>query len=314
MRQLYKVPHDEDDAAMVELLDLAHEFLQHFCHGNTQNQAILHKHLDLFLNAGVKEAYVGFLNHCYIDKEVEMKEIYSSNYMWDLFELSFLQDMLAILQPHAALPAPGPSSSPVRPSASSKQAWVNYVTDVLMHTMCTFFNSPFSGQSTTAQPIPLKLEAKIQTVFEKAAALSRQTSKRLLASKSSKLEKMASQSYLQNDRSVMEGLQEIVALLEEQLRPLLQAEQSLLVDILYKPHRLFTSPGELTHPDTSGIFISRYMTRPCHENQNYIATHESNGLDIITALILNDAERILYNMNPKQLVGHLPYLVTARPT
>ena len=55
----------------------------------------------------------------------------------------------------------------------------------------------------------------------------------------------------------MEGLQEIVALLEEQLRPLLQAEQSLLVDILYKPHRLFTSPGELTHPDTSGIFISR---------------------------------------------------------
>lgn len=77
---------------------------------------------------------------------------------------------------------------------------------------------------------------------------------------------------------------------------------------------------------------------PCHENQNCIATHESNGLDIITALILNDinplgktrmdlvlelknnasklllaimesrndsennAERILYNMNPEQLV------------
>lgn len=77
---------------------------------------------------------------------------------------------------------------------------------------------------------------------------------------------------------------------------------------------------------------------PCHENQNCIAMHESNGLDIITALILNDinplgrsrmdlvlelknnasklllaimesrgdsennAERILYNMNPKQLV------------
>ena len=76
---------------------------------------------------------------------------------------------------------------------------------------------------------------------------------------------------------------------------------------------------------------------PCHENQNCIATHESNGLDIITALLLTDinplgqsrmdlvlelknnasklllavmesrgdsenAERILYNMNPKQLV------------
>ncbi|CAH2240156.1 jg22130, partial [Pararge aegeria aegeria] len=456
---LLQVPHDENDAAMDELLALAHEFLQHFCHGNQQNQAILHKHLDLFLNAGireaqtvcaifeenaalcahegndkvaahfvhcieshgrrpaylrflrtivkaggqhirrsqdlvmqemvnsgedvlvfyndkvtfnyfiqmmrtfkrtgempealtyhidlvklltcctlgknvyteikchsllplddivamithpdcipeVKEAYVGFLNHCYIDTEVEMKEIYSSNYMWDLFERSFLEDMNAILQPDLQISVPGSSTEirPIKTSNSAKQAWVNYVTDVLMHTICTFFNSPFSDQSTTVQTrqsifvkllqttfsiykcpwltppqklnvekcirtlsevaktrsiaIPLELEAKIQTVFEKAAALSRQTSKWLLASKTAKLEKMASQTNLQNDRSVMEGLQEIVALLEEQLRPLLQAEQSLLVDILYKPHRLFTSSGELSHPDTSGIFISRLI-------------------------------------------------------
>ncbi|KAJ8707357.1 hypothetical protein PYW08_010609 [Mythimna loreyi] len=458
---LLQVPHDEDDQAMDELLALAHEFLQHFCHGNQQNQAILHKHLDLFLNAGireaqtvcsifkdnttlcshegnekvvghfvhciesrgrrpeylhflqtivhadttyirrsqdlvmqemvnagedvlvfyndkvsfnnfiqmmrqfrisnemaealryhiqlvklltcctmgknvyteikchsllplddivsmithpdcipeVKEAYVGFLNHCYIDTEVEMKEIYSSNYMWDLFERSFLQDMQAILHSDPSLiPGPStetPSTSRKLPVVGTQKAWVNYVTDVLMHTICTFFNSPFSDQSTTVQTrqsifvkllqttfsiyqcpwltppqklnvekcirtlsevaksrsiaIPLELEAKIQTVFEKAAALSRQTSKWLLASKTSKLEKMASQANLQNDRSVMEGLQEIVALLEEQLRPLLQAEQSLLVDILYKPHLLFTSPGEMQQADTSGIFISRLI-------------------------------------------------------
>lgn len=83
--------------------------------------------------------------------------------------------------------------------------------------------------------------------------------------------------------------------------------------------------------------LTEYCQGPCHENQNCIATHESNGLDIITALILNNinplgenrmdlvlelknnasklllaimesrgdsenAERILYNMNPKQLV------------
>lgn len=83
--------------------------------------------------------------------------------------------------------------------------------------------------------------------------------------------------------------------------------------------------------------LTEYCQGPCHENQNCIATHESNGLDIITALILNDinplgknrmdlvlelknnasklllaimesrgdsenAERILCNMNPKQLV------------
>ena len=80
---------------------------------------------------------------------------------------------------------------------------------------------------------------------------------------------------------------------------------------------------------------------PCYENQACIATHESNGLGIITALILNDinplgrsrmdlvlelknnasklllaimesrsssdsenvAEKIIYNLNPKQLVS-----------
>ncbi|EFX60888.1 hypothetical protein DAPPUDRAFT_275084 [Daphnia pulex] len=78
--------------------------------------------------------------------------------------------------------------------------------------------------------------------------------------------------------------------------------------------------------------LTEYSQGPCHENQNCIATHESNGLDIITALLLTDinplgqrrmdlvldccwpspvmesrgesenAERILYNMNPRQLV------------
>ncbi|MGH0123009.1 UNVERIFIED_CONTAM: hypothetical protein FKN15_017132 [Acipenser sinensis] len=83
--------------------------------------------------------------------------------------------------------------------------------------------------------------------------------------------------------------------------------------------------------------LTEYCQGPCHENQNCIATHESNGIDIIIALILNDinplgkkrmdlvlelknnasklllaimesrhdsenAERILYNMRPKELV------------
>ncbi|KAK7877362.1 hypothetical protein WMY93_031935, partial [Mugilogobius chulae] len=34
--------------------------------------------------------------------------------------------------------------------------------------------------------------------------------------------------------------------------------------------------------------LTEYCQGPCHENQNCIATHESNGIDIIIALILND--------------------------
>ena len=33
----------------------------------------------------VKEVYINFLNHCYIDTEVEVKEIYASSHMWSLF-------------------------------------------------------------------------------------------------------------------------------------------------------------------------------------------------------------------------------------
>ena len=38
--------------------------------------------------------------------------------------------------------------------------------------------------------------------------------------------------------------------------------------------------------------LTEYCQGPCHENQNCIATHESNGLDIITALLLKDINQL----------------------
>ena len=43
----------------------------------------------------VKIAYINFLNHCYVDTEVEMKEIYTSNHMWKLFD-NFLVDICRV--------------------------------------------------------------------------------------------------------------------------------------------------------------------------------------------------------------------------
>lgn len=40
-------------------------------------------------------AYVNFVNHCYVDTEVEMKEIYTSNHIWTLFE-NFTLDMARV--------------------------------------------------------------------------------------------------------------------------------------------------------------------------------------------------------------------------
>ena len=70
----------------------------------------------------MKDAYVNFLTHCYIDTEAEVKEIYASNHMWQLFECSFIHDMEAVTLP-----------------SSSTPALRNYVTGTLAHIITTFF-------------------------------------------------------------------------------------------------------------------------------------------------------------------------------
>lgn len=184
----------------------------------------------------VKEAYVDFLNHCYIDTEVEMKEIYSSNHMWTLFEKSFLIDIQLVV-------AEGPTGV---------KLLENYVVNGIMNMLNAFFNSPFSDQSTTVQTrqnifiqllqctvkvseckwlapaerfnvdncirtlaeiartrgiaIPLHLENQLLTMFHKMNVLTRQKSKWILASKQSKMERSQSQ-IMRMDRSIIEGLQ-----------------------------------------------------------------------------------------------------------
>lgn len=44
----------QGDAKMMEILRYTHQFLQKFCAGNPGNQALLHKHLHLFLTPGVR--------------------------------------------------------------------------------------------------------------------------------------------------------------------------------------------------------------------------------------------------------------------
>lgn len=91
-------------------------------------------------------------------------------------------------------------------------------------------------------------------MFNKTALLSRQTSKWLLVTKQTKMERSQSQ-IMRMDRSIIEGLQDIVSLLEDKLKPLVEAEQSLLVDILYKSELLFPVNTESRKKCESGDFI-----------------------------------------------------------
>jgi inositol 1,4,5-triphosphate receptor type 1 len=57
------------------------------------------------------------------------------------------------------------------------------------------------------------------------------------------------------DRTIIEGLQDIVSVLEDHLRPLVEAELSVLVDILYRPELLFPAGTDARRKCESGEFI-----------------------------------------------------------
>ncbi|XP_012156517.1 inositol 1,4,5-trisphosphate receptor isoform X2 [Ceratitis capitata] len=239
--------------------------------------------------AEVKEAYVDFLNHCYIDTEVEVKEIYSSSHMWNLFEKSFLVDINQL----------------IAVGANADKTLLNYVLSGVTNVLNTFFSSPFSDQSTIVQTrqmifvqilqatyrltqckwlsladrfnvencvrtlaesaktrniaIPLDLEQQVVSMSSKTALLTRQTTKWLLASKQPKYETQLSANLMRLDRSIIEGLQDIVSLLEDQLKPVVEAELSLLVDILYRSELLFPPGTEARKRCESGGFIRKLI-------------------------------------------------------
>ncbi|XP_023074353.1 inositol 1,4,5-trisphosphate receptor type 1 isoform X5 [Piliocolobus tephrosceles] len=374
--ELLQIPYEKaEDTKMQEIMRLAHEFLQNFCAGNQQNQALLHKHINLFLNPGlvnsgedvlvfyndrasfqtliqmmrserdrmdensplmyhihlvellavctegknvyteikcnsllplddivrvvthedcipeVKIAYINFLNHCYVDTEVEMKEIYTSNHMWKLFE-NFLVDICRAC-----------NNTSDRKHADS--ILEKYVTEIVMSIVTTFFSSPFSDQSTTLQTrqpvfvqllqgvfrvyhcnwlmpsqkasvescirvlsdvaksraiaIPVDLDSQVNNLFLKSHNIVQKTAMnwRLSARNAARRDSVlaASRDY----RNIIERLQDIVSALEDRLRPLVQAELSVLVDVLHRPELLFPENTDARRKCESGGFICKLI-------------------------------------------------------
>ena len=62
------------------------------------------------------------------------------------------------------------------------------------------------------------------------------------------------------DRTIIEGLQDIVAVLEDHLKPLVQAELSVLVDTLYRPELLFPNGTDARRKCDNGGFVKRLIT------------------------------------------------------
>lgn len=249
----------------------------------------------------VKIAYINFLNHCYVDTEVEMKEIYTSNHMWKLFE-NFLVDICRVCNN----------------TSDRKHADIileQYVTETVMSIVNTFFSSPFSDQSTTLQQplmstkvietrqpvfvqllqgvfrvyhcnwllpvqkasvescirvlsdvakgraiaIPVDLDSQVNNLFLKSHNIVQKTAMnwRMSARNAARRDSVlaASRDY----RNIIERLQDIVSALEDRLRPLVQAELSVLVDVLHRPELLFPEHTDSRRKCESGGFICKLI-------------------------------------------------------
>ncbi|XP_045931664.1 inositol 1,4,5-trisphosphate receptor type 1 [Micropterus dolomieu] len=254
----------------------------------------------------VKIAYINFLNHCYVDTEVEMKEIYTSNHMWKLFE-NFLVDICRVC-----------NNTSDRKHADTTLE--RYVTETVMSIVTCFFSSPFSDQSTslqmaryvyaailgkiteTRQPvfvqllqgvfrvfhcnwlnplqkasveacikvlsdvaksraiaIPVDLDSQVNNLFVKSNNVVQKSilSWRLSAKNTSRRDSGLTTS--KDYRNIIERLQDIVSALEDRLRPLVQAELSVLVDVLHRPELLFPENTEARKKCESGGFISKLI-------------------------------------------------------
>ncbi|XP_062245333.1 inositol 1,4,5-trisphosphate receptor type 2 [Platichthys flesus] len=236
----------------------------------------------------VKTAYVNFVNHCYVDTEVEMKEIYTSSHIWKLFD-NFLVDMASVC-----------NSTTDRSHADL--ALEKYVTETVMAIVKGFFSSPFSVNHSnlqTNQSIFIKLlqssfrlyncnwlnsaqkpiiESCIKTLADVAKAraiaipvdLDSQVNTLSLRVHTNMVQRAAKdwrstartrpRKELLGDpdyKNIIEKLQGVVSRLEEQFSPKVQAEFSVLVDVLHSPELLFPEAARLRCE--SGAFMSKLI-------------------------------------------------------
>lgn len=103
-----------------------------------------------------------------------------------------------------------------------------------------------------------------------------------------------------NGKSIIEGLQDIVSLLEEQLKPLVQAELSVLVDVLYKPELLFPLETSERQKCANGGFISRLIShteRLLEEKEERLCIKVLQTLKEMMALDPDYEEKVLKNFS-----------------
>uniref|UniRef100_A0A671LFL9 Inositol 1,4,5-trisphosphate receptor n=1 Tax=Sinocyclocheilus anshuiensis TaxID=1608454 RepID=A0A671LFL9_9TELE len=226
----------------------------------------------------VKISYVNFVNHCYVDTEVEMKEIYTSNHIWKLFD-NFLVDMTRVNRKHAdtclekyvtdTIMAIVKVDSEIFISLrqAHQTTFIKLLQSACRLYNCTWLNSlqktNIEGCIKTladvaksrAIPVPVDLDGQVNTLSLKTHTIMVQR-----AVKDWKLStrgRPRKEPFGAHDYRIIEKLQGVVVYLEEQFSPQVQAEFSVLVDVLQSPEMLFPESARLRSED--GAFMSKLI-------------------------------------------------------
>ncbi|XP_077337534.1 inositol 1,4,5-trisphosphate-gated calcium channel ITPR3 isoform X3 [Lithobates pipiens] len=260
----------------------------------------------------VKISYVNFVNHCYVDTEVEMKEIYTTNHIWTLFE-NFILDMARVCNK--------------REKRLPDSTLEKYVLTVDLETIRSFFNSPFSENSTSLQThqaivvqllqsttrllecpwlqqqykgsveaciralamvaksrsiaLPMDLDSHVSSMLNSSSSSLLKTQPTYKQSTTTRTFTRASATQNQWDyKNIVEKLQDIINTLEEKLKPLVEAEQSVLVDVLHHPELLFAEGTDARVRCESGGFISKLI----QHTKNLMSSEEKLCIKVLRTL------------------------------
>ncbi|KAM6454038.1 inositol 1,4,5-trisphosphate-gated calcium channel ITPR3 isoform 2-T2 [Liasis olivaceus] len=259
----------------------------------------------------VKIAYVNFVNHCYVDTEVEMKEIYTSNHIWTLFE-NFTLDMARVCKK--------------REKRLADPALEKYVLTVVLDTINAFFSSPFSENSTSLQThqtivvqllqstmrllecpwlqqqqkssveacirtlamvaksrsiaLPMDLDAHASSLLNSSSVSSAQRNASNYKTASRTFPRVSATTNQWDYKNIIEKLQDIINALEERLQPLVEAELSVLVDVLHCPELLFMEGTEAYQRCESGGFLSKLV----QHTKDLMATEEKLCIKVLRTL------------------------------
>ncbi|XP_006741928.2 inositol 1,4,5-trisphosphate receptor type 1 [Leptonychotes weddellii] len=324
----------------------------------------------------VKIAYINFLNHCYVDTEVEMKEIYTSNHMWKLFE-NFLVDICRhsffcrLTEDKKSEKFFKVFYDRMKLAQQEIKATVTVNTSDLGNKKKDDEIDRDAPSRKKAKEPSTQITEEVRDQLLEASAATRkafstfrreadpddhyQSGEGAQATADKTKDELEMSAVITIMQPILRFLQLLCENHNRDLQNFLRCQNNktnynLVCETLQFLDcicgsttgglgllGLYINEKNVALINQTLESLTEYCQGPCHENQNCIATHESNGIDIITALILNDinplgkkrmdlvlelknnasklllaimesrhdsenAERILYNMRPKELV------------